>query len=354
MTWNGTRTAGTAVPDGTYGVVLSVKDARGNTVEQTASVIVNRVLGFLYTSPNRFYPQDGDTYARTTTIRYRLASAATSTLRVLNAAGAVVRTAWYARHTPAGTYTWTWDGRNAAGAMVPQGDYTVQVIATGTAGRAFLARPLTVAAYMVRTTLSGETPGLSYTVNAWASEPMRTTPSITLVAAGQTLAGTVSVPGTGHYQATFSGPTLVGPGTVTISGLDAGGRIDSLQLPRLLRGHPAGAQPVAVAERAGIAQPVAGRPLSPGQSPSAVPSRLVRRPTEPVGLARPVAVGRRVPRHDHRHVPLDPGAHGPQLDRRGGDDGRHGRHGHGRRGRGGQLVHRPRASRSAPTSRGTC
>ncbi len=261
VTWNGTRTAGSAVPDGTYGVVLSVKDARGNTVEQTASVIVNRVLGFLAASPNRFFPQDGDAYARTTTIRYRLASAATSTLRVLDAAGAVVRTAWYARHTPAGTYTWTWDGRNAAGAMVPQGDYTVQVIATGTAGRAFLARPLTVAAYMVRTTLSGETPGLSYTVNAWASEPMRTTPSITLVAAGQTLAGTVSVLGSGHYQATFNGPTLAGPGTVMISGLDAGGRIARYSFRVAFGGTPPAPGP------SPTPSPPPGAPATPSPSP---------------------------------------------------------------------------------------
>jgi spore germination protein YaaH/flagellar hook assembly protein FlgD len=276
VTWNGTRTAGTAVPDGTYDVVLSVKDARGNTVEQTASVIVNRVLGFLYTSPNRFYPQDGDAYARTTTIRYRLAGAATSTLRILNAAGAVVRTAWYARHTPAGTYTWTWDGRDAAGAMVPQGDYTVQAIATGTAGRAFLARPLTVAAYMVRTTLSGKAPGLTYTINAWASEPMRTTPSITLVAAGQTLAGTVSVPGTGHYQATFDGPALVGPGTVTISGLDAGGRIARYSFRVSFGGTPPAPSPSPTPSPSPGAQaspsPSPGSSASPGPSPSPSPT----------------------------------------------------------------------------------
>ncbi|MGC8633617.1 MAG: glycosyl hydrolase family 18 protein [Candidatus Limnocylindrales bacterium] len=224
VAWNGTGANGTPVADGTYTVALSVQDTHGNTVTQSASVIVNRVLGFLAASPNRFHPQDAHGHARTTTISYRVTSAASTTLRILDSSGAVVKTAWYARRTPAGRYAWIWDGRDAAGSMVPQGDYTIQVVASGTAGRAFLVRPLTVAAYMVRTAVTSGPAGATLVVNAWASEPMRGAPSITLSVAGQRLAGLVTVAGTGHYMATFSGPDLVGPGTVTISGVDAGGR----------------------------------------------------------------------------------------------------------------------------------
>jgi flagellar hook assembly protein FlgD len=223
VAWNGMRASGTPVPDGTYTVTLSVRDTHGNSVTQATSVIVNRVLGFLAASPNRFYPQGARGDTPTTTISYRLATGATSTLRVLDSTGAVVKTAWYSRRTPAGQYTWTWDGRDAAGGMVPQGDYTIQVVATGAAGRAFLVRALTVAAYMVRTRVTDGPAGATLVVNAWASEPMRAAPSITLSVAGQRLSGPVSVAGTGHYGATFSGPALVGLGTVTISGMDAAG-----------------------------------------------------------------------------------------------------------------------------------
>jgi hypothetical protein len=76
---------------------------------------------------------------------------------------------------------------------------------------------------MVRTRVTDGPAGATLVVNAWASEPMRAAPSITLSVAGQRLSGPVSVAGTGHYGATFSGPALVGPGTVTISGMDAAG-----------------------------------------------------------------------------------------------------------------------------------
>jgi flagellar hook assembly protein FlgD len=226
VTWNGASSSGTAVPDGTYAVVLTAQEADGTALTLTASVVVNRVVGFLAASPNRFFPQDGDARRRSAAISYRMATAGNSTLRILNGAGAVVRTAWYARRTPAGTYTWTWDGRDGTGAMVPQGDYTIQVVATGPVGRAFLTKPLTAAAYMVRTRLTGAAAALSYLVDAWSSERLRGIPSITLAIGGQTLAGTVVDLGGGHYQTTFSGLALAGSGTLTIAGVDMVGDAD--------------------------------------------------------------------------------------------------------------------------------
>ena len=259
-TWNGTTSAGTPAPDGTYAVTLAVKDARGNALTLRSTVIVNRVLGFLRAGPNRFYPQDGDRYAPVTRITFRLARATTSTLRILDAQGHVVRTAWYARRMPAGTSGWTWDGRNAAGTLVPQGDYTVQVIATGPAGRAFLERTITAAAYMVRTTVAESATTRTLVVNAWASEPMRSAPLFTLAVSGQTLAGSVTTLGAGHYRAAFSGPALAGTGTVTVSGIDAGGRRNRYAF-RVALGAPL--PPSA---------PAPGPPGPPGASPSPSPS----------------------------------------------------------------------------------
>ncbi len=259
-TWNGTTATGAPAPDGTYAVTLAVKGARGVALTLRSTVVVNRVLGFLRASPNRFYPQDGDRYAPVTRITFRLARATTSTLRILDAQGHVVRTAWYARRTPAGTSAWTWDGRGDTGAPVPQGDYTAQVVATGPAGRAFLARSITAAAYLVRTAVAETATGRTLVVNAWASEPMRSAPTFTLTASGQTLAGSVTSLGAGHYQAAFSGAALSGTGTVTISGMDAGGRLNRYGL-RVSLGPPL--LPTA---------PSPGPPQPPGASPSPSPS----------------------------------------------------------------------------------
>lgn len=272
VTWNGTNGAGTAVPDGTYAVVLTAQDVNGTALTLTASVVVNRVVGFLVASPNRFFPQDGDARRRSAAISYRMATAGNSTLRILNGAGAVVRTAWYARRTPAGTYAWIWDGRDSRGAMVPQGDYTIQVVATGPAGRAFLTKPLTAAAYMVRTTLTGAAPALSYLVDAWSSEPLRRAPAITLAIGGQTLAGRVVDLGGGHYQTTFSGLALAGSGTLTIAGVDAVGDSDRYSIDVSFGDAaptPAGTPPPAPSPAPSPAPaPTAGSSPAPSSSPT--------------------------------------------------------------------------------------
>ncbi|MEJ7696348.1 MAG: hypothetical protein WKF78_06980 [Candidatus Limnocylindrales bacterium] len=64
LVWNGKDGAGKIVPDGTYEVRLTPRDAAGNNgTRVTRSVIVNTSLGQVETTKTLFYPQDADRLA---------------------------------------------------------------------------------------------------------------------------------------------------------------------------------------------------------------------------------------------------------------------------------------------------
>ena len=231
-TWNGLDAAGRPVPDGTYVVAVTASDPAGNLFAPTARVVVDRIVRSLVASPNRFYPQDGDALARTARVSFVLARAGTTTLRVLDASGRVVRTAWSGRRTPAGTPTWTFDGRDGTGKWLPQGAYTIQVVATDRVGKAVISTPITVGAFMVRTSVTGAGADATCVVDAWSSEPLRAAPTITLtLPGGATLAGSVVALGGGHVRATFAGAALTGTATVTLVGVDTAGRANRYAYP---------------------------------------------------------------------------------------------------------------------------
>jgi len=56
----------------------------------------------------------------------------------------LVRTIWTNRRFAAGAYGWTWNGRNAAGALVRPGLYTALVTATSSIGTSRASRVVTV------------------------------------------------------------------------------------------------------------------------------------------------------------------------------------------------------------------
>ncbi len=224
-TWNGLDRAGRPVPDGRYTVVLSLLDAAGNPFTRRVPLLVDRLVRSPVVSPNRFYPQDRDARAATTRVGFVLTRPGTTTLRVLDPAGHVVRTAWSARRLAAGTWAWVFDGRDDAGGWLPQDDYTVQLVASDAVGRVVVTRPVAVAAFLVRTAVVVEAGRARLVVDAWTSEPLRSRPSIALVLAdGTAVPGTAVVAGTGHERATFAGLSTGGTGTLVVTAVDAGGR----------------------------------------------------------------------------------------------------------------------------------
>jgi flagellar hook assembly protein FlgD len=127
--WDGRDGSGRGVADGLYTLVGTITDRAGNTRVFTGSVRVDRTAGSLKATPTTFSPQTGDAYPPTTSITFGLTGSAYTTLRVLKD-GVVVRTAWHDTLRRAGTYGWSWDGRNASGVLLTAGSYSVVLIAT--------------------------------------------------------------------------------------------------------------------------------------------------------------------------------------------------------------------------------
>jgi flagellar hook assembly protein FlgD len=129
--WNGKTSAGTTVADGLYSMHLSPTDQAGNVGGSvTSNVVVYSALKNLWASPSTFFPQDRDTLARTSTLRFQLLRPATVTWQVVDATGHVVRTIHVDKALSAGTKTWVWDGKTDGGSFAPQGRYMSRVSAT--------------------------------------------------------------------------------------------------------------------------------------------------------------------------------------------------------------------------------
>jgi flagellar hook assembly protein FlgD len=178
LTWDGKGADG-FVPDGRYTIRVRARDRAGNLSDpQTRTVDVYAALGFVKSSRSVFFPQDGDTLARTTTFSMTLGSPASVSWTVIDAAGTVVRTLATDESTEAGTWTRSWDGRNDAGAFVPRGTYRSQVRATD--GTHVAVQRVAVVADAFRFVLSDSTPARRQriTVTVVTPEGLSKNPSI--------------------------------------------------------------------------------------------------------------------------------------------------------------------------------
>ena len=91
--WDGRDSAGRVVPDGTYTLRVTPVDPWGNAgASAYRTVVVVAALRSVTTSRAAFYPQDGDSLAKTTSLSLTLARPMTVTWTVRNAAGAIVVT----------------------------------------------------------------------------------------------------------------------------------------------------------------------------------------------------------------------------------------------------------------------
>jgi hypothetical protein len=84
-------------------------------------------------APSPFSP-DGDGTRDATTISYSLSAAADVMVTIRSAAGTVVRTLASAAPRASGPSSEPWNGRNASGAVVADGSYTVTISATNASG----------------------------------------------------------------------------------------------------------------------------------------------------------------------------------------------------------------------------
>ena len=232
VTWNGRTAGGALVKDGTYTFKVSGKDFAGNARSASIPVVVDRTASTLRWSGNLF-PQDGDALKPTAALTWRLTRSATTTLRIFDAKGSLVRTVWSGREQASGTRGWTWDGRRADGTNVPQGRYTARLTVTSALGTQELARAVWAAAFAITPSATTVKPGQTLTIRFSTTEALATRPVVAFTQPGRSA---VKVTATrladGTYRATFTvAAGSAGTGSVRVSATDTGGRANATSVP---------------------------------------------------------------------------------------------------------------------------
>ena len=224
ITWTGKNGAGSLVTDGAYTFRVHGRDKAGNPVVRDIALMVDRTVRDVARSPSRFYPQDGDALKPTTRLSYTLTRSATATLEILRGS-TVVRTVYRDRTLAAGSYAWTWNGRDAGGSYMARGTYTLRLTATSSVGTTTVTQKVLVDAFRTVLSAATRTAGQKLTVTVTPVEPLRAAPRIALTQAGASaVTKTATLLSSGEYRATFTVASGA-PGTAKISvvGTDASG-----------------------------------------------------------------------------------------------------------------------------------
>jgi flagellar hook assembly protein FlgD len=183
--WDGRADDGGTVADGHYEVSLRAKDAAGNTSATLKThALVLKALKGLTRSASRFYPADGDKLARSTTFSFSLTKSATLDWTILRPDGSVLLTRYAGQAAAAGSYSWKWTGKDAAGAWVPEGTYSTVVSATTSAGTITQRLSVFVGAFRISPSTATLTRGKTVTVTIVTSEPLSNKPKLTVYQPG--------------------------------------------------------------------------------------------------------------------------------------------------------------------------
>jgi len=228
IVWNGTTAAGTAVPDGAYTFRVAGRDAAGNLALRTIPVVVDRTLSTLRWSRAAFYPQDGDAITPTAAFSFSLTRAAVVDVGIYSGS-TLVRTVWANRSFAAGPHTWTWDGKDAHGAFVVPGVYTVRVAGRSWVGTSVLSRAILVDAFGAVLSATSVQAGQTLTVTVTTTEALRAAPIVTFTQPGRAAVTRTAISlGSGRYRVSFTvatGPS--GAATIRISGRDLAGGLNT-------------------------------------------------------------------------------------------------------------------------------
>jgi flagellar hook assembly protein FlgD len=180
-TWDGRTTGGTYVPDGGYSIQVAMRDLAGNQGPwHVLPVDVFKVLARVRSSAVAFYPQDGDAYAKTAGLSIGLSGPATVTWTIRDLAGNVVRSRYADAALAAGSYGFTWDGRDDAGRYVAKGVYLSTVTATD--GTLVVTQRSSITADAFRIAVSDTTPsrGQRVSVTVFPAEPLAKAPTVAI------------------------------------------------------------------------------------------------------------------------------------------------------------------------------
>ena len=221
MTWTGTTSTGAAAADGAYAFRVTGRDAAGNLTIRAVPIVLDRTLSLVRWSKSAFYPHDADTLASSARLSFSLKRSAVVTVGIY-ANGKLIRTVWSKRSLGAGSHGWTWNGRTAAGALVPRGTYQVRVSATSAYGTAVVARTVLVDAFRVAQSATALRAGQTLTLNLTTIESLRAAPSVAFTQPGRTtVTRTATALGSGRYRVSFTiAAGAAGTATFRITGRD--------------------------------------------------------------------------------------------------------------------------------------
>jgi flagellar hook assembly protein FlgD len=236
LTWDGTMGGGVPLPDGVYTLEVTTSDLAGNaSAPQSRLIVLDRTLGYVTTSTSVFYPQDGDAFAATAMLGFRLAGPATVDWKIVNASGDVVRTMNASAAMDAGAYAFTWDGRNDAGAYVAPGAYVAQVTAVDAVAAVTQRVAVVADAFRIVSTSAAPARGGRITVTAYAAEPLAAAPTLQVAQPGiARWSVTLTYVSGNVYRSTITlRRSAAGTVTLAVVGTDAAGgpQASVLRLP---------------------------------------------------------------------------------------------------------------------------
>lgn len=229
---DGRATGGAPLPDGRYSVTLTVRDVAGNVSGSVgAELDVYAALSLVTRTPAIFFPQDGDALSRASSVKFTLLAPATVSVDVINAAGAVVRSAWTDRAMAAGAAQWAWDGRLVDGTWAPRGSYRFVVRAgNGTQSNTIASAWVVADAFRVTTSSATPTRGRAITVTAVTAETLSTIPVLVVRQPGvSTWTVRMTRVNASTWRAVITPKAAGTPGTIslTVSARDSAGGLNS-------------------------------------------------------------------------------------------------------------------------------
>jgi hypothetical protein len=178
--WNGRNDRGKPLAEGMYRAILTPTDRAGNRGASAQTMV--RILNSMHSptvNPPLFYASDGDVLANTSALKARLTRDARVSWIIRDGKGAIVRHGIDDAAWSPGDVRFVWDGKNDAGAYVPQGLYTARVRVTrpqGSYAHDVTVRMMAFSLWAPRWVLRrGESVNLTFT----SAEPLKGKPIVT-------------------------------------------------------------------------------------------------------------------------------------------------------------------------------
>jgi flagellar hook assembly protein FlgD len=162
--WDGTDSVGDRVPDGRYTIAITPTDRAGNVGDPASiDVLVLTALASPTADAEAINAADADGLPARVTFSAELREPAAVNWVVVDHTGSPIRSAEGTAGAEPGPLSFTWDGTDDSGAVVPNGTYAALVSATTADGTLAYATPVFVGPFTVR--LSDDTPKRGQLVN---------------------------------------------------------------------------------------------------------------------------------------------------------------------------------------------